>query len=99
MRNLLILAPLFLAACGADVETACLNYIDAGNACIEEYADANGVDVSTLLLPDSTCDSYEGVTDQESADLLNCYADAYNAADCSTEEGFSQAGTDVSACL
>jgi hypothetical protein len=79
MRNLLLLAPLLLAACGADVEGACQSYFDAAN--------------------DSTCDAYAGVTDQESADLLNCYADAYTAADCSTSEGWTAAGTDMSACV
>jgi hypothetical protein len=98
MRNLLLLAPLFLAACGADVEGACQNYFDAYTACATEYADANGIDPATVTPSDSVCDAYKGLTDVESATLLNCYADAYNNADCSTADGWTAAGTDVTAC-
>ena len=98
MRNLFLIAPLFLAACGADVEGACQNYVDAYESCAGEYADAMGVDPSTVALPDSTCDAYAGAKDQESADLLNCYADVYNNADCSTADGWSATSTDFSAC-
>lgn len=98
MRSLLLLAPLFLAACGADVEAACTNYFDAYDACATEYADANGIDPATVVPDDSICDAYAGATDQESADLLNCYAEAYNNGDCSTSDGWTAVSTEITAC-
>jgi hypothetical protein len=89
-----ILALLSLTACGADVETACQNYLDAYQGCAKEaYGDA--YDSATYDLPASTCDVYQGTHDQASADLLNCYADAYSNGDCSTSDGLAAIGTDI----
>jgi hypothetical protein len=101
MKNLLLLAPLSLlalAGCGADVEGACTNYVDAYTACATTYAEAVGVDPSTVALPESTCDGYAGAKDQASADLLNCYADVYAAADCSTADGWTAATAEFATC-
>ncbi|MDP2307339.1 MAG: hypothetical protein Q8P18_15035 [Pseudomonadota bacterium] len=90
---------LSLAACGGvDPETACVEYLDAYSACASE---AYGVTDGSYDLDTSTCDAYSGLTGAaatDSAALLTCYADAYNAADCSTTEGFTAASTDVTAC-
>lgn len=86
---------LSLVGCGADVEGACQAYIDAANGCVAEaYPD----DAATYEVADTYCDAYAGMKDKESADLLNCYADAYDAADCSTTEGYTGATADMSAC-
>ncbi len=98
MRSLLFLAPLFLAACGADVETACQNYFDAYNTCATEYADANGIDPATVVPDESICDVYAGYTDQASADLLDCQAAAYSSGDCSTSDGWTAVAGEVAAC-
>lgn len=95
---LALIAPFALAACGSDVEGACQNYFDAYDACATEYAEANGIDPSTVTPADNICDAYAGAKDKESADLLNCYADAYNAADCSTADGWTAATTELTAC-
>ncbi|MES2638449.1 MAG: hypothetical protein V4850_03180 [Myxococcota bacterium] len=93
------LLSLSLAACGgADPETACVAYIDAANACAAEaYPD----DSTAYEVDSSFCDAYSGLTGaaaSDAADLMNCYADAYNAADCSTTDGYTEAGTGVTDC-
>ena len=99
MKYFLLALPVFaLAGCGADVEGACQNYVDAYTTCATSYAEANGIDPTTVALPDTTCDVYAGTKDQESADLLNCYADVYNAADCSTADGWTAASTEFATC-
>lgn len=99
MRNFLfLLAPLVLAACGADVEAACQSYFDAIETCANEYGDANDLDASSFLPADTYCDVYAGSSDKASADLLNCQADVYSNADCATTEGWSAAGTASTAC-
>lgn len=101
MRNFIVLAiaPLVLSACGPDLQAACENYITAANGCSEEaYPD----DASTYALDaESTCAAYDGVTGaaaEESATILQCYADAYDAADCSTSDGYTAASTEMAAC-
>lgn len=97
MKKLLAIAALALSGCGADVATACQNYFDAYETCITDYAEANGMDASTLTLSDTYCeDTYGSVQDQESADYLNCLADAYNATDCSDSAAYT--GIDLSGC-
>jgi hypothetical protein len=93
----LLLAPLALAGCGADVAGACQNYFDAVNTCFTDYGDAMGVDMSGSQLSDTYCDdTYGGMTDVESADYLNCLADAYNATDCSDSDAY--AAIDLTGC-
>ena len=100
MRNFLfLLAPLVLAACGADVEAACQNYFDAYEACATEYAESLDIDPSTVVPADTICDMYEGTSDKESADLLNCQAEAYTNADCTTADGWTAATTEIAACV
>lgn len=100
MRNFLLLAPLaVLTACAPDVEGACTAWIEAANVCAGEYAESEGVDPADYELPASACDTFAGSTDAESADLLNCQAAAYADADCTTADGYSAAGTAVSACI
>ena len=82
----------------ADVEAACHAYLEAYTTCAWAYADANDIDREVIEPDASLCDEYEGVYDQESADLLLCYAAAYEGADCSTVEGWSEAGTAVVEC-
>ena len=98
MRCLFLLSPLFLAACGADVKTACQNYFDAYTDCATAYADSAGVDPATVVPADTVCDAYEGVTDQTTADLLDCETAAYNDGDCTTADGWSAVATEVTAC-
>ena len=90
-------AMLSLAGCGADVAGACQNYFDAYETCLVAYGDSIGVDMSGSLLSDTYCDdTYGDIKDAESADYLNCLADAYNAADCSDADAY--AGIDYSGC-
>ncbi len=100
MRILPVFAVLPLVACGPDLETACENYITAYNDCATEYAEAAGGD-GTELDAETTCAAYDGVTGaaaDEAADTLQCYADTYNNADCSTADGWSTASTDFATC-
>lgn len=100
LGSLVLTAALSLTACGADVAGACENYIESIESCTVEYAEAAGVDSADLLLDDAFCDdTYGDLKDQESADYLNCLADVYDAADCSTADGYAAAGTDAVDCV
>lgn len=101
MNKLLCFAllSLSLGACaGADPEAACVSYLEAYSACASE---AYGVDDGSYDLDPSTCDAYSGLSGaaaSNAADLLNCYADAYADADCSTSDGLTAATTGLSDC-
>jgi hypothetical protein len=101
MNKLLTFAVLSLSlgACAtADPETACVSYLEAYSACASE---AYAVDDGTYDLDPSTCDTYSGLSGKaasNAADLLNCYALAYNEADCSTTDGLTAATTGLSDC-
>ena len=91
---------LSLSACGADVADACENYVESVESCTLEYADAAGVESDDLLLDDAICvDTYGDLKDRETVDYLNCLADAYDAADCSTADGYAAVGTDALDCV
>ena len=96
----LSLTALSLTACGADVADACENYVESVESCTLEYADAAGVESDDLLLDDAICvDTYGDLKDRETVDYLNCLADAYDAADCSTADGYAAVGTDALDCV
>lgn len=99
MHKFLSLAVLFtLAGCGTDPVAACQSYFDAYETCINE---AYGDDAGSYALDPAYCDVYDGTTGaaaQTAADLMNCYADAYAGADCSTTEGVTAASEGVTAC-
>ena len=80
-----------LVACG----NPCQDYIDAAETCVSDYSEGVGGDPVDLGL-DGYCDSY--TSSAAGDELLTCYADAYNANDCSTAEGYTQASEDVVAC-
>jgi hypothetical protein len=83
---------LVLVGCG----NPCQDYVDAAEACVTDYSEANGGEAVDLGL-DGYCDTYTSSTDGDA--LLVCSTDAYNANDCSTTEGYSQASEDVLACI
>lgn len=98
-KSFLLALPFALLGCGADVAGACQNYFDAYEACVVEYVEANGGDASAYELGDTYCDdTYGSIKDKESADYLNCLADVYAAADCSTTDGWTAASTDIGNC-
>ena len=70
------MAALSLAACKSPCEQAEKAFTD----CVE----AAGVEVQT---EEGTCEDDKGENDE----LYDCVADAFNDADCSTEEGFGEA--------
>lgn len=76
-----------LIGCGG--ENSCERYVNAVVGCSEEYgADATAYDAET------TCAGY----DKSQDDYFNCLADAYEGADCATDEGWAAVGTDISEC-
>ena len=100
-KNMLIAATLTLmtlTACGADVEAACDGYISSVTDCINEaYADDEDTKASTIAAFDGTCDAYDGIKEQSTADYLDCLNTAYADADCSTPESYSST-LDISGC-
>ena len=103
MKNLLVVCSLmFAAGCGADVETSCDNYFDAALACMDEaYA---GDDASLQATKDAfagTCDVYgdmSGSAAKDAADLLDCYTETLEGADCSTPEAYLTSFTSIGDC-
>lgn len=71
--------------------SACENYVDAWSTCVTEF----GGSAADYGLTDGYCDAY---TDSSYDDLLNCYADAISAGDCSTVEGYTEAATEAASC-
>jgi hypothetical protein len=71
--------------------SACERYVDAWSQCVEEF----GGDAADYGLTDGYCDAY---TDSSYAGLLNCYADAISAGDCSTTEGYTEAANEAAMC-
>lgn len=76
-----------LFGCGG--ANQCERYVDAALGCIE----AAGGD-TTGYSYDSTCAGYTN----QNKDYYSCLADAYEAADCSTIEGLTAAGTESATC-
>ena len=94
-----VAALLALVGCGADVQGACQDFYDAYDACAVTYAETNGLDPADYEPAEKLCDSYASAHDQASASLLSCYASVYGAADCETEEGWTQASEDARSCI
>lgn len=93
MRSPLPFLPLALAlACGTDGVQACEDYVAASDACNQAYADAN---------PDGF--AFENQVDCDAADALGgdyyqCLADAVEAADCTTQDGYDSINDAVLDC-
>jgi hypothetical protein len=96
--GLIVPGLLVLVSCGKpSARDACEDYVTAANAC----ATAAGVDAG-VLDPEATCAGYDNVNGdaaEASIELMNCYTDAYSAADCSTDDGFLGVSTDLASCL
>jgi hypothetical protein len=84
---LIVLAALSMAACNTS-GGACKRYVVAYNDCSEELG--NGASIGTLSA-DLVCATFNlpGLGTKELADEFACLADAYEAADCSSEEAFA----------
>jgi hypothetical protein len=85
--------PLLLLAAGCKETTAgaCRNYITSYNACAQEQGES--ALIGGVLVADVYCAAYSlpGVPkDPELAEGFNCLADAYDNADCSSDEAFSE---------
>lgn len=81
--------------CEINAADSCAAYVAAANICFEE-AGVTGADVSV-----SFCEPYADLTGDAAtipAKLLDCYAAAYNNADCSTTEGVTAASSAVADC-
>lgn len=97
MRTLVLslIAASTLAACGAGSAAACRDYVRAANACSNEMG--NGSTVPSFSA-DAYCAAYTlpGVpNDPEVATAFQCLADAYDNADCSSSEAFSDSFEDA----
>jgi len=83
-------------AAGGDGAGWCADYFDALEGC---YAEA-GFSLTDYGLDEASyCSAYDGVTDAAVQDFFDCYVDAINAADCSTEEGITAMSTAASECV
>lgn len=92
-----------LGGCGASAADSCTAYFDAATACSVESCNGDTAceDLVSTSFPDTYCDSYnelKGADAKAAIDLLDCGADAYNAADCSTADGVAAAATEFAAC-
>lgn len=96
MRNLMTLAPLLaLFACGgADPAQSCEDYLAAVEAC---YAESD-LEMGDMSAACAGQDELSGDAAQASADLFDCYAEAYSAGDCSTAEGITAVTDAQTAC-
>jgi len=97
MRTLVLslLATTTLAACGAGSAAACRDYVRAANACSTELGSGSSI---PSLSADAYCLAYTlpGVPkDPDVAKAFSCLADAYDAADCSSSEAFSDTFEDT----
>lgn len=103
MRKMTLVALAMIAsACGPDLEQSCQNYVDALQACTSDAlggttsTGTTGTTGGTTTGADAACSVYDGLKGSEAKDAatyLDCLADTYGAADCSTAEGFAAAGT------
>ncbi len=95
---LVVIAALFSNACGVDAQSSCEADVVAVNDC---PAEAMGLtDGSLDVDAEITCAAYadlNGSAASAQADYYDCYAAAYNDADCSTAEGL--AAVDLAVCV
>jgi hypothetical protein len=94
------LAGCVLVGCGTDVEGACEDFIEAANACNQDYADAN--EAMPIVLDNDLCDM-DGVKASASekkaaVDRFECAIDVYESSDCETKDGYAHAEDDAVAC-
>jgi len=107
MRNFFMLMSVAaLVACGDKDDSGgddvggtgtewCADYLAALDSC---YGDL-GFSLADYGIDEATyCSAYDGLTDTATKDLLYCYIDAIEAADCSTEEGVSAMSAEAAAC-
>jgi len=83
--SMFAVALLSLAACGG--EGACENYVDAATACFEDAGATVPGDIA------GACDN----APNDSADLFNCYADAYDSNTCDLD-GAADLAQDLADC-
>lgn len=79
-----------------DPGAACLEYVAAVLACLDTF------EVTSGLPDDSFCDAYASLSGSEAEEAdayLTCLAEVYDAADCSTLDGVTEASEDALACL
>jgi hypothetical protein len=97
MRHAYLLLALSLAAaCGGTSGGECSRYIKAQNACSNELGNDS---VLSPLSADLVCATFNlpGLASKDLRDEFACLADAYESADCSSEEAFSES-IDTSTC-
>ncbi len=73
----------------------CADYFSALEGC---YGEAGFSAADYGLDEDTYCANYQGITDIGVKDLLCCYVDAIEDADCSTGEGIESMSTAANAC-
>jgi hypothetical protein len=92
--------PILMFGCRPDLEGACKDYIAAVNACNDEHATAK--DREPTLLDDSLCEDDTSDASlgelNDTIDLFECKRDAYEGADCTTDDGFESAVADDDGC-
>lgn len=80
-------------ACGGG--TPCEQYVDAAQACADDYAAASTATGTTSATTSTDfCADDDGAND----DYYTCAADAYDAADCATDDGIMAAVLADMAC-
>ncbi len=92
-------AALFLNGCGVDAQASCEAYVVAVNACTAEAMGSmtdGSLDVNAEIVCAGSADLH-GSAASAQADAYDCYAAAYNDADCSTAEGL--AAVDLTGCV
>jgi hypothetical protein len=94
MRFILVLSLLPLVGCGdPDIVGLCHDYILSINSCVET-AWGDKYNKEKMALTDSFCDSYvdaTGAQADEYVTLFECYTDAIDNTDCTTEAGLDVA--------
>ena len=92
-----VLSTLTVGCGGGDPVELCKESFQADEACYEEaFGQASGNDLEGL------CDLYSlvsGTDKKESADAFQCSIDAWESADCSTEDGYYDAVDASNACF
>lgn len=98
-RRLLLAAALSLTACGADVEEACVDYVEAATSCTIEAYDGEE-DLESYLEPyESYCGIYSGIKDKATADYLSCLTDVFESGDCSSPEAYQETTAKLEDCV
>ncbi len=79
--------------CSTSSTSACEQFVDAAQACMDEYAAAYDLTTTTLYTAEHCADS-----DGSLYDYYTCAKDAYDSGDCSTIEGVMEVYDVVTAC-